>query len=187
MNNLAAEHLADGRDRLAYAHFKAAVLAAPAYAASYSNLAELYLRAGHAQAAEALLRHSLALNETSDLALSGLHRLLLSQGRDAEAQPYERQLQARRERDPYYWLGLGLERLQQARYAQAVDALERAQALTSGFEEVHRYLAIAYWRNGQVHKARDQLKVLSALNRADPTVTELGKKFKREAEDLRSH
>ena len=187
LNNLAAEHLADGRDRLAYAHFKAAALAAPAYAASYSNLAALYLRAGHAQAAEALLRHSLALNETSDLALSGLHRLLLSQGRDAEAQDYEKRLKARREQDPYYWLGLGLERLQQARYAQAVDALERAQALTSGFEEVHRHLAIAYWRNGQVHKARDQLKVLSALNRADPTVTELGKKFKREAEELRSH
>ena len=135
----------------------------------------------------ALLRHALALNEASDLALGALHRILLAQGRDAEAQHYEKRLKARREQDPYYWLGLGLERLQQARYAQAVDALERAQALTSGFEEVHRTLAIAYWRNGQVHKARDQLKVLSALNRADPTVTELGKKFKREAEDLRSH
>jgi Flp pilus assembly protein TadD len=186
LNNLAAEHLSDGRDRLASAHFKAAALASPAYSASYSNLAQLYLRAGHAQGAEALLRYSLALNDMSDLALSGLHRLLQSQGRDAEAQPYERQLLARRERDPYYWLGLGLEQLQQARYAQAVDALERAQVLTSGFEEVHRYLAIAYWRNGQVHKARDQLKVLSALNSADPTVTALAKKLKTEAGELRS-
>jgi Flp pilus assembly protein TadD len=139
------------------------------------------LRAGHAQAAEALLMHSLALNETSDLALSALHRLLLSQGRDGEAQRYERQLLARRERDPYYWLGLGLEQLQQARYAQAVDALERAQALASGFEELHRYLAIAYWRNGQVHKARDQLAILRALDPGDAGVAQLSRKVKQAA------
>jgi Flp pilus assembly protein TadD len=102
---------------------------------------------------------------------------LLSQGRDAEAQPYERQLLARRERDPYYWLGLGLERLQQARYAQAVDALERAQALTSGFEEVHRYLAIAYWRTGQSHRARDQLAMLAALDPSDAIVQRMNRKL----------
>jgi Tfp pilus assembly protein PilF len=177
LNNLAAEHLAHGRDRLAYAHFKAAALASPAYSASYSNLAQLYLRAGHAQGAEALLRHALALNDTSDLAMSALHRLLLDQGRDAEAQVFEVRLLSRRERDPYYWLGLGLERLQQAQYAQAVDALEQAQALTSGFEEVHRYLAIAYWRNGQLHKARDQLALLGALDRGELSVAKLGRKF----------
>jgi Tfp pilus assembly protein PilF len=178
LNNLAAEHLAHGRDRLAYAHFKAAAQAAPAYSASYSNLAQLYLRAGHVQGAEALLRHALAQNDASDLALSAMHRLLLAQGRDAEAQAYEVRLQARRERDPYYWLGLGLARLQQAQYAQAVDALERAQALTSGFEEVHRYLAIAYWRSGQAHKARDQLAILGAPDRGELSVAKLGRKYR---------
>jgi tetratricopeptide (TPR) repeat protein len=177
LNNIAAEHLAQGNNRLAYAHFKAAIVAEPAYAASYSNLAQLYQRAGLLQGAEALLRQALALNEQSDLALGSLHRLLLSQGRTAEAAVYEERLLAQREQDPYYWLGLGLDQLQQARYPQAVAALERAQALTQGFEEVHRLLAVAYWRAGHTHKARDQLAMLAALNRGDPSVALLSKKF----------
>lgn len=166
-NNIASEHLAQGNDRLAYAHFKAAIRAEPSYSASYNNLAQLYLRAGHADAAEALLRRALLLNGANDLALGSLHRLLLSTGRDAEAQTYEKRLLARREQDPYYWLGLGLERLQRAQYGSAVEALERAQMLTTGFDEVHRNLAIAYSNTGQEHKARDQLAALAALNPSD--------------------
>ena len=182
-NNRAAEQLARGQDTLAYAHFKAAILADPAYAAPYSNLAQLYLRAGFSDDAERLLRHAMALSDQSDLALSTLHQLLLSQGRGAEAAQYASQLQARRDRDPYYWLGLGLDELQQTRYPQAIAALERAQALTTGFEEVHRYLAIAYWRAGKLHMARDQLAVLGAMDRGDASVARLSKKFKHRPEE----
>jgi tetratricopeptide (TPR) repeat protein len=184
LNNIAAEHLAQGNNRLAYAHFKAAIVAEPAYAASYSNLAQLYQRAGLLQGAEALLRQALALNEQSDLALGSLHRLLLSQGRIAEAAVYEQRLLAQREQDPYYWLGLGLDQLQRARYPQAVAALERAQALTQGFEEVHRLLAVAYWRAGQTHRARDQLAILGALDRGEPSVALLSKKFNAVADPI---
>lgn len=184
-NNIASEHFAQGRDVLAYAHFKAAILAEPGYAASYSNLAQLYLRAGLALGAEALLMHALSLDDQADLALASLHGLLLTQGRDTEAARYQSLLRARRAQDPYYWLGLGLERLQQEQFADAVDALEHAQALTHGFEEVHRYLAIAYWRDGKLHKARDQLAVLSALDRNDPSVALLSKKFMRQFEVAR--
>jgi tetratricopeptide (TPR) repeat protein len=181
-NNLAAEQLAQGQNRLAYAHFKAAILADPSYAASYGNIAQLYLRVGFNQEAERLLRHAVALTDQSDLALTTLHQLLLSQGRDIEAAQFARELEARREHDPYYWLGLGLEKLQQARFPQAIAALERAQALTTGFEEVHRYLAIAYWRAGKPLLARDQLAVLSAIDRGDASVALLNKKFERRPE-----
>jgi tetratricopeptide (TPR) repeat protein len=181
-NNLAAEHLALGQDRQAYAHFKAAIRADPGYAASYANLAQLYLRTGFGRGAEQLLRHALSLNDQSDIALGTLHQLLQSQGREAEALHYAQLLQARRHQDPYYWLGLGLEQLQQGRYTQAVDALEHAQALTTGFDEVHRYLAIAYWRAGKPQLARDQLAVLGTLERGDASVAVLSKKFLRPAE-----
>ncbi len=185
LNNLAAEHLAAGRDALAYAHFKAAIVADPSYAAAYSNLAQLYLRAGLSGSAEALLRRALALDTQTDLALGSLHRLLLAQGRDAEAADIQRQLLARRERDPYYWLGLGIERLRQARLAEAIDALERAQELTTGFEEVHRYLAIAYWHHGDERKAREQLAVLGAIDGADGSLALLSRKFKNGGADAR--
>lgn len=177
LNNLAAEHMAARRDAAAYAHFKSAILVDPLYAAAYNNLAQLYLRHGLPGAAETLLRRALALNQDSDLALTSLHQLLLAQGRQSEALAYERQLRAQRERDPYYWLGLGIDQLRQGRDSEAVRALERAQSLTTGFEEVHRYLAIAYWRTGQLHKARDQLAVLRALDQGGASVAQLNKKL----------
>ena len=177
LSNRGAEHLAEGHDQAAYAHFKAAILADPGYAAVYSNLAQLYLRHGISEAAEASLRRALVLDADSDLALTSLHQLLMSQGRTAEAQMYEQRLLAQRERDPYYWLGLGIDHLQRGRDAQAVGALERAQALSNGFEEVHRFLSIAYWRTGQRHKARDQLALLATLEGSSANVAKLSRKF----------
>ncbi|MEO7852247.1 MAG: tetratricopeptide repeat protein [Rubrivivax sp.] len=176
-NNVAAEKLAVGHDRSAYAHFKAAILADPRYAASYNNLAQLYLRANLVPSAERLLRHAIALNNESPLALSSLQRLLQSQGRSIEAEAIAQRLYAQRAKDPYHWLGVGLQHLREQQYAEAVDALERAQNLTRGFDEVHRYLAVAYWRNGQHEAAQAQLARLTELNRDDPAIGKLNKKF----------
>lgn len=176
-NNLAAEHFAKGNNQLAYAHFKAAIHADPSYAASYANLAQLYLRAGLDRQAEQLLRHALQRDERAPLALSGLHALLLSQQRLAEARVLEQRLQAQRNQDPYYWLGLGLGHLQQDRYPEAVAALERAQGLTSGFDEVHRALALAYWHAGKPQLARDQIAILKGLGGAEAMVAKLSRKF----------
>jgi tetratricopeptide (TPR) repeat protein len=162
-NNVAAEYLAQGDLTLAYAHFKAAVLADPGYSPSYSNLAQLYTRKGLLRSAEQLLLYAIALNDDADIALRSLHQLLVSQGRESEALKYKEILQARQYKDPYYWLGVGLHHLQEGNYQKAVNALERAQDLTRGFQEVHRYLAIAYWRAGKPVQAKNQLSVLASL------------------------
>jgi len=162
-NNVAAEYLAQGDLTLAYAHFKAAVLADPGYSPSYSNLAQLYTRKGLLRSAEQLLLYAIALNDDADIALRSLHQLLVSQGRESEALKYKEILQAKQEKDPYYWLGVGLHHLQEGNYQRAVSALEHAQDLTRGFQEVHRYLAIAYWRAGKPIQAKNQLSVLASL------------------------
>jgi Tfp pilus assembly protein PilF len=176
-NNIAAEHLAQGHPTLAYAYFKAAILADPAYAASYSNLAVLYRDAGLVAEAEQLLRHALVLSDPPDVPLHALHQLLLEQGRDAEARYYEGLLQARQARDPYYWIGLGLRYLQEGDFRQAMGALERAQDMSSGFAEVHRYLALAYWRAGDAVRANEQLSRLESLAGHDATVSALRRKI----------
>jgi Flp pilus assembly protein TadD len=102
---------------------------------------------------------------------------MLVQGRADEARAFEAALAARRDRDPYYWFGLGLRRLQDGEPARAAAALERAQALTSGFAEVHQVLAIAYWRDGRLHEARDQLARLDALGGGDGKLALLQRKF----------
>jgi tetratricopeptide (TPR) repeat protein len=185
LNNRAAEHLAAGDERRAYAHFRAAIGADPAFGPAYGNLAQLYLRVGLEVDAEGLLRTALAYDDGADFALAALHRLLLAQGRVDEAQQFQAALAARRERDPHYWLALGLQRLQDRRWTDAVAALERAQALTSGFDEVHQYLAIAYWRAGKPLLARDQLAILSALGRSEAQVAKLSRKFDSAVESAR--
>lgn len=162
-NNIAADHFAQGNLTRAYAWFKAAIVADPQYSSSYGNLAQLYRRKGFTDSAERLLLHAIALSEVDDTPVHSLHQLLVAQGRDAEAAKYAAILKARQEKNPYYWLGVGLDYLREAKYSRAVSALERAEALTSGFDEVHRYLAIAYWRNGDQARANKQLEVLASL------------------------
>ena len=180
-NNVAAEHLAAHRRNLAYAYFKAAITADPAFAASYTNLAGLYLEAAMTGEAEQLLRRALALSDPAYVALplDALRRLLLDEGREAEAQPYAKRLEALRDRDPYHWIDVGLRHLQDGRYRQAIEALERAQAMTNGFAEVHRYLALAYWRAGDLREANEQLALLESLGKGgDSSTAKLRDKFK---------
>ena len=184
--NIGAEHFAHDERDAAYAWFKAAVRADPAYAPGYSNLAQLYKRKGLLDSAETLLAHAVSLDAADDTPVRALHALLQSQGRHAEAQKYADLLQARREKNPYYWLEQGREHLRLAEYGRAIDALERAQALSLGFGELHQYLAVAYWRNGDTAKAHQQLAILKSLHVAggagqsgapDATVAALSRKF----------
>jgi tetratricopeptide (TPR) repeat protein len=162
-NNVATEHLVAGRRAMAYAHFKAAILADPSFAASYGNLAVLYRGAGRLREAEQLLVQAVKLSDPPDVPLHTLTELLTAQGRTAEAQRYAEMLRAGRERDPYYWIGQGLAHLDGGDARQAIAALEHARDISHGFDEVHRYLALAYWRAGQASKARRELMALAAI------------------------
>jgi tetratricopeptide (TPR) repeat protein len=176
-NNIAAEHLVNDHQTLAYAYFKAAILAEPGYPSSYGNLALLYRRVGLLAEAEQLLRHAVVVSNEATFPLSSLHKLLLEQGRTTEAEQYARLLQSRRDNDPYYWVGLGLKHLQDGKIRQSIKALEQAQRLTNGFAEVHRYLAVAYWRAGEPVHADEQLTLLASVNRDGNDVATLRKKF----------
>ena len=185
-NNVAAEYFAEGNLTLAYAWFKAAILADAHYASSYNNLAQLYKRKGFVDSAERLLLHAIALDGDDDTPVRSMRQLLVSQGREADASKYASMLKARQEKNPYYWIGLGLDSLREAKYSKAVSALEHAQTLTTGFEEVHRYLAIAYWRSGDQAKAKKQLVVLASLippTSADADLAALRRKIAKSPEN----
>jgi tetratricopeptide (TPR) repeat protein len=178
-NNLAAEYLAKGQLKHAYSHIKAAIQTDASFAPSYTNLALIYKRQGLIQSAEQLLLYAMALNDEDDIVMSSLHQLLLSQGRQAEASSYAKLLESRREKNPYYWFSLGLDQLQKGNYRQAIAALEQAQARSTGFVEVHRYLAIAYLRNGNQAEAQKQISVLRALTPEGASDAALMKKLKK--------
>ena len=176
-NNLAAEFLASDQRAQAYAHFKAAISVEASYAPSYTNLATLYRSAGLLNDAERLLRQAIDMSDVPDVALHLLEQHLSAQGRHEEAMHYQRLLQNRRTQDPYYWAALGLQHLKDANYQRAIDALEQAQALSTGFDEVHRLLAVAYWRDGQPARADQQLSLMARQNIDPDGVLSLRKKF----------
>ncbi|MCF8208981.1 MAG: hypothetical protein K9K38_06205 [Rhodoferax sp.] len=149
----------------------------PSFAPALSNLAQLYAQQGLSAAAERLLRHAVALGRSNDAPLYALRHLLLAQHRDAEAAAVTAELEKRQDEDPYHWLGFGLDHLRHQRDARAIDALNRALALASGFAEIHRYLAFAYLCSGQVGAASEQLAALTALDSADPGVVILERKL----------
>jgi Tfp pilus assembly protein PilF len=167
-SNRGVEELAAGRSATAYAHLRAAVAADPSYTAGHTNLAALYRQAGFDKSAERLLRRAAANGQDAVPALRTLSELLLAQGRDVEAREFADRLQQMHANDPYYWIGEGLRWLEADDPQRAVNSLERAQQLTSGFGEVHRYLALAYWRAGKSALAQEQLALLADADRGDP-------------------
>lgn len=176
-NNLGGQALASGDPVRAYGHYRAAIAADPVYAAAYSNAAVLLQQRGLLQQAESLLRYAIVLSPEPNVALAALHRLLLAQHREAEAAVVAEQLRAAREADPYHWIAQGIEDLNEGRDRQAVVALEHARELTSGFTEVHGWLALAYWRLGDGVHAREQLAQLEALQAGSPLAGKLRRKI----------
>lgn len=186
-NNRGTEYLVQKDDARAYAYYRAAIALAPDFDPTIANMAQLYIRRGLLPGAEQLLRHAVSESATAYGPMRSLQQLLLSQGRTAEAQHYAQLLAKRQDDEPYYWLSLGIADLQAGRMPAAVRALERAQALTSGFEEIHYHLALAYARNGQRDAAHKQLAALKAINNNDPGVTLLSKKFSALAQPVSAH
>lgn len=178
-NNVAVEFMARGDHARAYAHFKAAIRAEPGYPSSYSNLAVLYRRVGHDTEAESLLRVAVAMGGKADVALFELHRLLEEQNRITEAEVVKRELDARRAADPYHWLGLGLARLAADEPRHAIAEFERARDIAPMFPEVHRYLALAYARLGDTHKARDEVELMTTAGDSMNKIALLRRKLDR--------
>jgi hypothetical protein len=145
-NNRAAQYLVAKDDARAYAYYRAAIAVSPAYAPVIANLAQLYIRKGLLAHAELLLHHAIAAGGPAYSPLHNMVTLLTDQGRHAEAQRYAQLLVKQQNENPYYWIGLGLAAMRERDYRSAIEALERAAALTTGFEEIHYQLALAYWR-----------------------------------------
>ena len=176
-NNRATEFMAHDDRANAYAYYRAAIRLAPDYAPAFSNLAQLYASQSLLHESEQLLEHAIALDGPSYAPLRGMAQLLQIQGRDEEARHFLTLLAKRQTEDPYYWLGLGLNALHNGHPHDAVQALERAAAITSGFEEIHYNLGLAYWRDGQRDAAQKQLVALRAINNHNQGIAVLSKKL----------
>lgn len=170
-NNLGVQALARGDWSAAHAWLRAAARDQPDYAPTYTNLGALYAKRGLTAEAERWLRHAVAIASQPEHALRALEQLLAGQGRSREAAEVAQRLQAWQRTDPYYWIAEGVRHLEEGRPGAAVRALERAQDMTTGFGEVHRHLALAYWQVGQSGRAEQQLELLAQLGSSQQAVS----------------
>src|SRR3546814_13192508 len=92
LNNRAAEVLVAGDGRAAYWWARAAIHAAPEYAAAYNTLGVIYLRHGDAQLAEGMFRFELARTPQDPTLLSNLVVALDRQGRSGDAARVRQQI-----------------------------------------------------------------------------------------------
>ena len=158
LNNRAAETLADGHLDEAYGYARAALLHDPGFVNASNTLGVIYNRAGHAAAAEAAFRHTLAGNADHVSALSNLVKLLLHQGRSSEAEALVAQLNRLQPEPPFLQFDLGRKALDAGDAALARDHFLRELRLQPYQDEVHFWAAQAYWRLGQAERAQHHLR-----------------------------
>lgn len=163
-NNLAVESMLKNEMQRAYMYFKAAVAMMPSHTTTYTNLAVFYARQANKAKAIDVLEYASRFIDDNPVLLRNLHSLYRDSNRHEAATALEKRIVAIQDTNPYYLIGKGLSALQLNEYKAAIAYLERAQKLTSGFEEVHQALAEAYWKIGATTQAKQQLELLASIN-----------------------
>lgn len=176
-NNLGAEYLARNKKNIAYAYLKAALLTAPDNSLALNNLAQLYLQVGAQEFAESTLRRALSFNSDDVIIMRSLQRLLRTQNRDSEAEQLSAAIKASDAKNPHYWIGLGMYAMSKNDYKEAIRSFEKAEAMASGFAEIHQNLAEAYMKVGEMDKAKAEIKKLVSLVPSHPKSNLLKTKF----------
>lgn len=127
-NNRAAEMLASGRSREAYAWARSAVRADPDFLPAINTLAVLYLRDGHHAAAEATLQHVLAREPDSASALTNLALLMQRTQRHAQARLLLERVAKLLPDDPYTLFQRQHQTAERGDKASKLERLREAQA-----------------------------------------------------------
>jgi Tfp pilus assembly protein PilF len=167
-NNLGAKNFVDKNYTMAYHYYKAAIEHDPDYQATYVNLALIYRNSKLNDAAEQVLITALKLNPDNFIALNSLKEIYTTSGRIALSEKMEEMINKSNDKNPYYWMGLGLAEMQDKNYGLAIKHLEKASRLTQGFVELHQNLADAYFQMGDITKVKMQLKEIRSLNPNHP-------------------
>ncbi len=157
MNNRAVEVLAEGDTNQAYWLARAALTFDPNFTASYITLGVVYRRHGNAADAEVVLHHVLRREPSNTHALANLVTVLNELGRHAETGVWQQKLAAAQPVPPFHYFDLGRTAMQVTDYAAARDFFTRELVRSANNHEVHFWLALAYFRMGEIGKANIHL------------------------------
>jgi Flp pilus assembly protein TadD len=162
MNNRAAEALAELHLDEAYWWARAAVMHLPTYSTPYNTLGVIYQRHGDNLLAERAFKATLTLEPESTIAMHNLVPVLSKLGKTEESAALAARLATLEPTPPYHYFHLAMKALEELRYGEARELLNKEVRRAPFNHEFHFWLAIAHWRLGEANAARDELAL--ALN-----------------------
>ncbi len=157
-NNKGAVALINEQYDLAYSYFNAATTVAPGYSAAWGNLGILYRHLGHLNAAELAYNYAIYLDKNNHTALGNLAVLYQLTHREQQGQQILKQLDNKRQSNPYYHISLGNADYAQNNYAQALKHFKKAYSLAATLHEAHFGLARVYFQWGELSRADYHLR-----------------------------
>ena len=164
MNNRAVEALVHGQLDEAYGWARAAIRQSPGFASSYNTLGVVYLRHGEARQAARVFGYVLERDPDNSTVLSNLADVQSQLGNQLEAAALRSRLVQIDPHPPYYFFNLGMAAMQDNDFRTAKTQFAREVARADYNHEFHFWLAVAYFKLGEIERAQRQL--LLAIERS---------------------
>ncbi|MBU0913702.1 MAG: tetratricopeptide repeat protein [Gammaproteobacteria bacterium] len=168
-NNKAAEAMVYDRDDLAYTYLKAAIKADPQAAENWNNLAVLYRKMQQLELAEKAYLLSIQLDPVQLNSRANLALLYEATGQTEKAEQLKRQVDSKRNQNPYYHIMLGDEAFASGHAQLAIGHYRKSLALDKKSSEALFGLAKAHLLLGMTDKAEQYLR---SAQRAAPNSSE---------------
>jgi tetratricopeptide (TPR) repeat protein len=152
----------------AYWYLLEALKYVPNHGASLNMLAVVNRRVGDIATAESIYRYGIAHAQDSKLSLlKNYHTLLAGEGRMAEAELIQQQLDTMNDPSPFHWLKLARESHEAGDWNNAIGYYRRALELGPFMHEAHLGLALTYYAVGSLRNAEQALRdAADTANRA---------------------
>jgi Tfp pilus assembly protein PilF len=159
MNNRAAELLVQGKLDDAYWSAREAIRQDANFIASYNTLAVIYQRHGHWQEAQQVLSYALQFSPDNTVLMSNLAGIFKALGKTDEANALNAKLQKIQPYPPFHFFLLGQQAMQRENFAAAKILFSKEVAREPYYHEFHFWLALAYFRLGELKQADEQLSI----------------------------
>ncbi len=162
-NNLGADALVENDLPTAFAWFRLALEVEPGLAYVWSNLGVVYRRNGQTGDAIRAYRHALDINPKQSVALNNLYLIYEEVGDLESAAEMERRVERNRRRNPWYLYHLAEVALEEQRYDDAVQFLDKAIKMHETEYRFHYALAQSQYHAGKAEDAQNSLARAKAL------------------------
>jgi len=156
-NNHGADALVKKDLARAYSNIVKAIQIAPDTPYIWSNLGVVYNRNGQVEDAKKAYQAALDINPAEIVALNNLHSIYVEEGNLVQANKTKSKVERHRRKNPYYLHKLSFQALDERRYKDAIELLNRAIKLNNEEYRFHFTLARTLVLNGEKDAALQSL------------------------------